>query len=161
MISPGHVPKRYARPYSITKKTASVIKAFCSRENFAHKYQMSGFTAAGKPVDWPNGSQKCNIYTSEEGMYELLFSSQQSNTKDFRRHCCNVLFPHLDSNLVIRYMRWKLKILKAVPRPLSLQMKKNARSIKKPTKNMRSQLHCSMMIYRNDTTGYRPSSIRT
>ena len=28
-------------------------------------------------------------------MYELLFSSQQSKTKDFRRHCCNVLFPHV------------------------------------------------------------------
>ena len=28
-------------------------------------------------------------------MYELLFSSQQPKAKDFRRQCCNVLFPHV------------------------------------------------------------------
>ena len=28
-------------------------------------------------------------------MYELLFSSQQPKTKNFRRHCFNVLFPHV------------------------------------------------------------------
>ena len=28
-------------------------------------------------------------------MYELLFSSQQPKAKDFRRHCCNVLFLHV------------------------------------------------------------------
>ena len=28
-------------------------------------------------------------------MHEVLFSSQQPKTKDFRRHCCNVLFPHV------------------------------------------------------------------
>ena len=46
-----------------------------------------------------------------------------------------------DSNLVISYMRWKLKILQAISRLLSLQMKKNARkfwglmkSIDKPLK---------------------------
>ena len=28
-------------------------------------------------------------------MYELLFSRQQQKTKAFRKHCCNVLFPHV------------------------------------------------------------------
>ena len=28
-------------------------------------------------------------------MYELLFSSQQPKAKDFRRHCCNVIFPQI------------------------------------------------------------------
>ena len=28
-------------------------------------------------------------------MYELLFSSQQPKAKNFRRHCFNVLFPHV------------------------------------------------------------------
>ena len=32
-------------------------------------------------------------------MYELLFSSQQPKVKDFRRHCCSVLFPQI---------RWQL-----------------------------------------------------
>ena len=39
-------------------------------------------------MDWPN-----------EGMYELLLSSQQPKTKYFRRYCCNVLFPHVQQQL--------------------------------------------------------------
>ena len=56
-------------------------------------------TAAGKLKDWPKDSQKYGIYTNEERMYELLFSSQQPKAKDFRRHCCNVLFPHVRQQL--------------------------------------------------------------
>ena len=81
------------RESEYNKKTA-IAKAFCSRENYIQKYQISGFTTAGKPVDWPKDSQKYDIYTNEEGMYELLFSSQQPKAKYFRRHCCNVLIPH-------------------------------------------------------------------
>ena len=40
-------------------------------------------------------SQKYDIYINEEGMYEIVFSSQQPKAKDFRRHCCNMLFPHV------------------------------------------------------------------
>ena len=32
-------------------------------------------------------------------MYETVFSSQQTKAKDFRRHCCNVLFPHFRQQL--------------------------------------------------------------
>ena len=32
-------------------------------------------------------------------MYELLFSSQQPKAKEFRRHCFNVLFPHIHQQL--------------------------------------------------------------
>ena len=53
------------------------------------------FVSETKSVDWPKDSQNYNIYTNEEGMYELLFSSQQKKAKDFRRHCYNVLFPHV------------------------------------------------------------------
>ena len=81
------------------KKTGDTVKAFCSRENYAQKYQTSGFTAAGKLVDCPKDSQKYDIYTNEEGMYKLLFSSQQPKAKDSRRHCCNVLFPHVRQQL--------------------------------------------------------------
>ena len=56
---------------------------------------MGGFTAAGKHVDRPKDSQKYDIYINEEGMYEIVFSSQQPKAKDFRRHCCNMLFPHV------------------------------------------------------------------
>ena len=60
---------------------------------------MSTVTAVGTPVDWPKNSQKYDIYTNEEGMYELLLSSQQPEAKDFRRNCCNVLFPHVRQQL--------------------------------------------------------------
>ena len=83
--------KVVCRALEYNKKTADIVKAFCSRENYTQKYQMSGFTAVGKPVDWPKDSQKYDIYISEEGMYEIVFSSQQPKAKDFRRHCCNVL----------------------------------------------------------------------
>ena len=32
-------------------------------------------------------------------MHELLLSRQQPKAKDFRRHCCNVLFPHVRQQL--------------------------------------------------------------
>ena len=50
-------------------------------------------------MDWPKDSQKYNIYISEEGMYQIVFSSQQPKTKNFRRHCCNVVFPHFRQQL--------------------------------------------------------------
>ena len=33
-------------------------------------------------------------------MYELVFSSHQPLTKKFRKHCCNVMFPHIRKQLV-------------------------------------------------------------
>ena len=83
------------RALEYNKKTTDIVKAFCSRENYAQKYQIGGFTAAGKPVDWSKDSQKYNIYINKEGLYETVFSSQQPKAKDFRRHCCNELFPHV------------------------------------------------------------------
>ena len=56
---------------------------------------MSSISAVGAPVDWSKDSQKFDMYINEEGMYELLFSSQQPKAKGFRRHCFNVLFPHV------------------------------------------------------------------
>ena len=60
---------------------------------------MSSVHAACTPTDWPKDSQKYDMYTNEEGMYELLFSSQQPKAKDFRRHCFNVLFPRARQQL--------------------------------------------------------------
>ena len=33
-------------------------------------------------------------------MYEVLFGSQQPLAKRFRKHCCNVMFPHIRKQLV-------------------------------------------------------------
>ena len=56
---------------------------------------MSSVSAAVRHVHWPKDSQKFDIYINEEGMYELLLSSQQSKAKEFRKHCCNVILPHV------------------------------------------------------------------
>ena len=60
---------------------------------------MSSAHAACTPIKWPKDSQKYDIYTNGEGTYKLLFSSQQPKAKDFRRHCFNVLFPHVRQQL--------------------------------------------------------------
>ena len=50
-------------------------------------------------MDWPKDSRKDDYYINEEGMYEIVFSSQQPKAKDFRRHCFNVLFPQIRQQL--------------------------------------------------------------
>ena len=91
--------KEVCRTFECKKKTADIVKAFCSRENYAHKWQLNKWPAVGNFMDWPRDSRKDDYYTNDEGMYKLLFSSQQSKTKDLRRHCCNVLFPHVRQQL--------------------------------------------------------------
>ena len=84
-----------ATAYGKATKASDIVRHLCSRENYAHKWQLAGLLFETKPVDWPKDSQKYDIYTNEEGMYELLFSSQQPEARDFRKQCCNVLFPHV------------------------------------------------------------------
>ena len=60
---------------------------------------MTGLVSELKPVDWPKDLQKYDIYINEVGMYDIVFSSQQPKAKDFRRYCCNVLFPHVRQQL--------------------------------------------------------------
>ena len=79
----------------------------------------------GTAVNWPRYSKKLDLYINEEGMYELLFSSQQPKARDFRRHCCNVLFPQVRRQLTekmkkehqqtieekdIKYKSWNLQM---------------------------------------------------
>ena len=51
-------------------------------------------------VNLPKDSQKYDLYINEEGMYELMFSSQQPLAKEFRKYCCNVMFPHISQKMV-------------------------------------------------------------
>ena len=85
--------------YGKATKAADVVKHLCSRTNYAHKWQLTGLVSETKPVDWPKDLQKYDIYINEEGMYEIVFSSQQPKDKDFRRQCCDVLFPHVRQQL--------------------------------------------------------------
>ena len=49
-------------------------------------------------------SIKNYYYANGEGMYKIVTSSQQKMTKDFRRHCCNVLSPHVRQQLTNKMM---------------------------------------------------------
>ena len=75
------------------KKTADVIKDHCSRENYAHKYQLTK-----NFMNLPKDSRKDDYYLNEEGMKELVFTSQQDKAKAFRKYCCN--FPKIRKLLV-------------------------------------------------------------
>ena len=46
-------------------------------------------------MDEPKDSRKDDYSINKEGMYGMIFSSQQPKAKNFRRHCCNVLFSHV------------------------------------------------------------------
>ena len=76
------------------KAAKRVVRHHCIRENIQHKHQLMVVPTVGTTVNWPRDSQKLALYINKEGMYELLFSSQQPEAKDFRKRCCNVFFPH-------------------------------------------------------------------
>ena len=92
--------KEVCRALEYRKKTGDVIKAHCSCENIIQKYELSSVTTAGTPVNWPKDSQKYDLYINEEGMYELIFSSQQPLAKEFRKYCYNVMFPLIRQKMV-------------------------------------------------------------
>ena len=109
------------------KAARGVFRHHCTRENIQHKHQLMVVTTDGRTVNWPRDSQKLDLYINEEGMYELLFSSQQPKAKDFRRHCCNVLLPYVRQQFTKKIKKQIIKKLsQAVTikyRPLSLQMR--------------------------------------
>ena len=89
------------------RQTADVIKDHCSRENYAHKWQLSKYTAAVSELKWPFDSRKDDYYINEEGMNELVFTSQQDKAKAFRKYCCNELFPKIRKLLVDKMLEEK------------------------------------------------------
>ena len=109
--NPWVCTREVCRALKYNKNTVNIVKNHCSKENYAQKYQMSGVTAVVTPVDWPKDSQKFDIYINQEGMYELLFSSQQPKAKDFRRHCCNVMLPQFRQQLSDKLHAMKIEDL--------------------------------------------------
>ena len=88
-----------ALEYSTATKAADVVRHLCSKTNYAHKWQLTRLVSKTKPVQWPIDSQKYDICTDEEGMYEIVFSSQQPKKKNSEGTvvmCCFLMF---DSSL--------------------------------------------------------------
>ena len=77
------------------KAARRVVRHHFTTENIQHKHQLVVVPTVGTTVHWLRDSQKLDLYINEKGIHELLLSSQQQKTKDFRNHCCNVLFPHV------------------------------------------------------------------
>ena len=126
-----------ALEYGNAVKSTDIVKHLCSKENYALKCQLIGLIPETKPVNWPKDSQIYNIYINEEGVYELVFSSQQPEAKNFRRHCCNLMFPQIQQQLANQMKEVHQQAI--IDRdnqiePLSLRMKKNASLINKPSK---------------------------
>ena len=92
--------KEICQSLNYTKKTPDVIVDHVSLENRAYKYQLTDFPETGKLVKWPTDSRKDEYYINEQGMYELAFTSQQKEAKEFRKYCCNTLFPKIRQKLV-------------------------------------------------------------
>ena len=85
--------REVCKAWSYEKAARRVVRHRRTTENIQQKHQLAAVPTVGTTVNWPRNSKKLDLYIIEEGMYELLFSSQQPKAKDFRRHCCNVLFP--------------------------------------------------------------------
>ena len=73
---------RRALEYGKTTKAADIVKQLCSRENYDQK-----LVSETSYMDWSRGSRKDDYYINKEGMYELVFGSQQPKGKSFRKHC--------------------------------------------------------------------------
>ena len=56
-------------------KTADIVKYLYSQEKIAHNCQLIGFVSETKRGNWLKDLEKYDIYINEEGMYEVLFSS--------------------------------------------------------------------------------------
>ena len=116
-----------ALEYGKVTKAADIVKHLCSRENYAHKWQLTKFVSETNLMDWLKGSRKGDYYIDEVGIYEIVFSSQKPKGKEFRRHCCNVLFPHVQQQLTNKMKEGHQQAIEE-----KIQ-----------------QLHYLMMIYRN------------
>ena len=51
------------------------------------------------PVKWPADSQKCDVHISQESLCELIFGSHQDKGKSYRKHCYNLMYPHIRPQL--------------------------------------------------------------
>ena len=89
-----------ALEYGEATQTADIVKHLCSRNNYAHKWQLTELVFETNFMDWPRDSRKDGYYINREGMYELVFSSQQPKTKNLGKHCCNVMLPRIREQLV-------------------------------------------------------------
>ena len=62
-----------ALEYGKATKAPDVVRRLCSRENYAHKWQLTELVSETNFKDWPKDSRKDDYYINEEGMYIGFF----------------------------------------------------------------------------------------
>ena len=88
-------------------RNRDALKKHVSIENKLHRFELEGRAKSARPFKWPKNSQPDEYYINEEGMYELLFKSQQPKAKEFRRYCCNEMFPKIRNQLLYQRLEEK------------------------------------------------------
>ena len=83
------------------------LRKHVSIENKRYKHELKGRAKSAHPLEWPKNSQPGDYYINEEGMNELIFTSQQHRAKAFRKYCCNELFPQVRKLLVDKMLEEK------------------------------------------------------
>ena len=127
---------RKALEYGKATKAADIVKHLCSRENYGRLMELISETNF---IDWLEDSRKDDYYTNEEGMYDLLFSSQQPKAKAFRKHCCNVVFPHVRRQLTNKMKEDHQQVIEEKGVPIAL-MNDDLREI---SKQRQHHNHCT------------------
>ena len=82
------------------RRTNDILRDHVSIENKHHRHDLDGYSDTEYPFVWPKHSQPDEYYINEEGLYELVFTSQQPKAKLFRKYCCNIMFPNIRQKLV-------------------------------------------------------------
>ena len=88
-----------ALEYGKATKVADIVKHLCSRENYAHKWQLKEFVFETNFMDWPKDLGKDDFYIKEEGMTNWFLEVNSLRQKNFRCPCCNVMFPQIQQQL--------------------------------------------------------------
>ena len=92
--------KEVCKALEYQRRTKDILRGHVSIENKRHRFELQGGSVTEPLLEWPKNSQPDEYYINEEGMYEVLFGSHQPLAKNFRKHCCNVMFPHICQQLV-------------------------------------------------------------
>ena len=80
-------------------RAGDALRKHVSIENKRYKNMLQSHAATACPVSWPKDSQKHDLYINEEGMYEVLFSSQQPLAKNSENTVVMSCFHTFASNL--------------------------------------------------------------
>ena len=76
--------KSWARAKEVCKaleykkgRVRNALKKHVSMENKRHRFELQGGAVTAHALEWAKNSQPDEYYINKEGMYELVFSSQQ------------------------------------------------------------------------------------